>query len=237
MERLDKILASQGAGTRSEVRKMIWAGRVTVDGEICRCIDRRLEPSEHEIAVGGVPLCYRKYLYIMMNKPDGAVSASNDSHVQTVIDLLEPSLRRKGLFPVGRLDKDTTGLLIITDDGAFAHSVTSPGKRVWKTYRATLDGALSESDIRYLSDGAVIDGGELCLPAQVAELDAEHFVYEIKIREGKYHQIKRMAQSVGRRVVALERTAVGALTLDAGLRRGEAREMTEREKELPLTNG
>ena len=236
MERLDKILASQGAGPRSEVRKMIWAGRVTVDGEICRSIDRRLEPSEHEIAVGGEVLCYRKYLYIMMNKPEGAISASNDSHVQTVIDLLPPSLQRKGLFPVGRLDKDTTGLLIITDDGAFAHSVTSPGKKVFKTYRATLDGALSEADIKYLSEGAVIDGGERCLPAQVAVLDAESFIYEIKIREGKYHQIKRMAQSVGRRVMALERTAVGALTLDSALGRGEARELTERERALPLIN-
>ena len=236
MDRLDKILASQGAGTRSEVRKMIWAGRVTIDGEICRSIDRRLEPSEHAIAVNGAELCYRKYLYIMMNKPEGAVSASNDSHVQTVIDLLPPSLRRKGLFPVGRLDKDTTGLLIITDDGAFAHSVTSPGKKVFKTYRATLDGALPEADMNYLRDGAVIDGGEQCLPAQVAVLDGEAHIYEIKIREGKYHQIKRMAQSVGRRVVALERTAVGALTLDAGLRQGEARELTARERELPLTN-
>ena len=234
--RLDKILASQGAGTRSEVRKMIWAGRVTVDGELCRSIDRRLEPSEHEIAVNGVSVCYRKYLYIMMNKPEGAISASNDSHVRTVVDLLPPSLRRKGLFPVGRLDKDTTGLLIITDDGAFAHSVTSPGKKVFKTYRATLDGVLSEADMKYLSDGAVIDGGEICLPAQVAVLDQERFIYEIKIREGKYHQIKRMAQSVGRRVLALERTAVGALTLDPSLERGEAREMTERERSLPLTN-
>ena len=236
VERLDKILASQGAGTRSEVRKMIWAGRVTVDGELCRSIDRRLEPSEHEIAVNGVSVCYRKYLYIMMNKPEGAISASNDSHVRTVVDLLPPSLRRTGLFPVGRLDKDTTGLLIITDDGAFAHSVTSPGKKVFKTYRATLDGVLSEADMKYLSDGAVIDGGEICLPAQVAVLDQERFIYEIKIREGKYHQIKRMAQSVGRRVLALERTAVGALTLDPSLERGEAREMTERERSLPLTN-
>ncbi len=236
MERLDKILASQGAGTRSEVRKMIWAGKVTVDGELCRSIDRRLEPSEHEIAVGGVPLCYRKFLYIMMNKPKGAISASNDSHVQTVVDLLPPSLRRKGLFPVGRLDKDTTGLLIITDDGAFAHSVTSPGKKVFKTYVAALDGALSNEDMAYLSKGAVIDGGEQCLPAQVAVLDGENFVYEIKIREGKYHQIKRMAQSVGRRVLSLERTAVGALTLDAALRPGEARELTEREMALPLIN-
>ena len=236
MERLDKILASQGAGTRSEVRKMIWAGRVAVDGEICRSIDRRLEPSEHEIAVGGVPLCYRKHLYIMMKKPEGAISASNDSHVQTVIDLLPPSLRRKGLFPVGRLDKDTTGLLIITDDGAFAHAVTSPGKKVFKTYRATLDGALTEADVTYLSEGALIDGGERCLPAQVAVLDEESFVYEIKIREGKYHQIKRMAQSVGRRVVSLERTAVGALTLDPSLGRGEARELTGPERLLPLTN-
>ena len=215
---------------------MIWAGRVTVDGEICRSIDRRLEPSEHEIAVGGVPVCYKKYLYIMMNKPEGAVSASNDSHVQTVIDLLPPSLRRKGLFPVGRLDKDTTGLLIITDDGAFAHSVTAPGKKVFKTYRATLDGALSGDDMATLREGAVIDGGEQCLPAQVAVLDEENYVYEIRIREGRYHQIKRMAHSVGRRVVALERTAVGALTLDENLARGEARELTDAERALPLTN-
>jgi pseudouridine synthase len=172
----------------------------------------------------------------MMNKPEGAISASNDSHVQTVIDLLPPSLRRKGLFPVGRLDKDTTGLLIITDDGAFAHAVTSPGKKVFKTYRATLDGALTGADIDYLCEGAVIDGGQRCLPAQVAVLDEESFVYEIKISEGKYHQIKRMAQSVGRRVIALERTAVGALTLDATLGRGEARELTEQERSLPLTN-
>ena len=114
--------------------------------------------------------------------------------------------------------------------------MTSPGKKVFKTYRATLDGALTEADMQILSDGAVIDGGEQCLPAQVAVLDEENHIYEIKIREGKYHQIKRMAQSVGRRVVALERTAVGALTLDAELRRGEAREMTERERQLPLTN-
>jgi pseudouridine synthase len=215
---------------------MIWAGKVTVDGEICRSIDRRLEPSEHEIAVSGVQVCYKKYLYIMMNKPEGAISASNDSHVRTVIDLLPPSLQRKGLFPVGRLDKDTTGLLIITDDGAFAHAVTSPGKKVFKTYRATLDGALSGEDIRILSEGAVIDGGEKCLPAQVAVLDGDHFIYQIKIREGKYHQIKRMAQSVGRRVMSLERIAVGALTLDAHLQRGESRELTEEEKTLPLIN-
>lgn len=236
MDRLDKILASQGVGTRSEVRKMIWAGRVTVDGAPCRSIDRRLEPSEHDIVVNGVSLCYKKFLYIMMNKPQGVVSASNDSHVETVVDILPPELRRKGLFPVGRLDKDTTGLLIITDDGAFAHSVTSPGKKVFKTYRATLDGALSAADVAYLCDGAVIDGGEQCLPAQVAVLDGEHFVYEIKIREGKYHQIKRMAQSVGRRVEKLERTAVGALLLDSALAPGEARELTEQEKSLPLTN-
>ena len=234
MERLDKILASQGIGTRSEVRKMIWAGRVTVDGVPCKYIDRKLEPSEHDIAVSGVSVCYKKHLYIMMNKPKGVVSASNDSHVETVVDILPPDLRRKGLFPVGRLDKDTTGLLIITDDGAFAHAVTSPGKKVYKTYRVTLDAPLTGEDIRVLSDGAVIDGGEQCLPAQVAVLDGEHFIYQIRIREGKYHQIKRMAQSVGRSVAQLERTAVGSLLLDSTLARGQARELREEEKDLPL---
>lgn len=236
MERLDKILASQGVGTRSEVRKIIWSGKVTVDGAVCRAIDQKLEPSEHDIAVGGNLICYRKHLYIMMNKPDGVVSASNDSHVKTVIDILPPDLHRKGLFPVGRLDKDTTGLLIITDDGAFAHSVTSPGKKVFKTYRVSLDGALSEHDIALLRRGVTIDGNEQCLPAQVAVLDGEHFIYEIKICEGKYHQIKRMAHAVGRKVTALERTAVGRLVLDESLARGQARELTEQEKRLPLSD-
>lgn len=236
MERLDKILASQGVGTRSEVRKIIWSGKVTVDGEICRSIDRKLDPTAHEIAVSGSPVGYKKHLYIMMNKPDGVISASNDSHVETVIDILPPNLRRKGLFPVGRLDKDTTGLLLITDDGAFAHAVTSPGKKVFKTYRATLDGALTEENVALLRGGVTIDGNELCLPAQVAVLDGEHFIYEIKICEGKYHQIKRMAQAVGRRVLALERTAVGALALDPLLGQGQARELTEREMPLPTSD-
>lgn len=236
MERLDKILASQGVGTRSEVRKMIWSGKVTVDGTVCRTIDQKLEPSEHDIAVGGSSICYRKHLYIMMNKPDGVVSASNDPHVETVIDILPSDLRRKGLFPVGRLDKDTTGLLIITDDGAFAHSVTSPVKKVFKTYQVSLDGALSEEDTERLCSGVTIDGNEKCLPAQVAVLDREHFIYEMKICEGKYHQIKRMAQAVGRRVTALERTAVGGLVLDKTLARGGARELTERER-LLLVSG
>ena len=232
MERLDKILASQGVGTRSEVRKMIWSGKVTVDGAVCLAADQKLEPSEHDIAVCGNLICYKKHLYIMMNKPDGVVSASNDSHVRTVIDILPSDLRRKGLFPVGRLDKDTTGLLIITDDGAFAHSVMSPGKKVFKTYRVSLDGALSESGIGLLRGGVMIDGNEKCLPAQVAVLDEGNFIYQIKICEGKYHQIKRMAQAVGRRVLSLERTAVGGLDLDGTLERGGARELTEREKLL-----
>lgn len=236
MERLDKILSSQGVGTRSEVRKMIWSGKVTVDGAVCRAIDQKLEPSEHDIAVGGNVICYRKHLYIMMNKPDGVVSASNDSHVETVIDILPSDLRRRGLFPVGRLDKDTTGLLIITDDGAFAHSVTSPGKKVYKTYRVSLDGALSEDDAERLRRGVTIDGNEKCLPAQVAVLDEEHFIYEVKICEGKYHQIKRMAQAVGRSVTALERTAVGGLVLDRSLARGQARELTDRERLLPMSD-
>ena len=236
MERLDKILSSQGICSRKEAKELAADKKITVNGITVRRSDIKLDPDNDIIEIVGNRLQYRKYVYIMMNKPEGAISASNDSHVQTVIDLLPPSLRRKGLFPVGRLDKDTTGLLIITDDGAFAHAVTSPGKKVFKTYRATLDGALTEADVTYLSEGALIDGGERCLPAQVAVLDEESFVYEIKIREGKYHQIKRMAQSVGRRVVSLERTAVGALTLDPSLGRGEARELTGPERLLPLTN-
>lgn len=229
MERLDKIIASQGICTRSEVRKMIWAGRVTVDGVTERRIDFKIDPSAHNITVDGNELLYRKHLYIMMNKPGGVVSASNDSHVKTVIDILPISLNRKGLFPVGRLDKDTEGLLIITDDGNFAHSVMSPGKKIYKTYHASLDGKLDDSKIKLLRSGIIIDGGEKCLPAQVAVLDETNFIYEIKICEGKYHQIKRMAQAVDRKVLYLERVAVGGLALDSALGRGESRELSESE--------
>lgn len=236
MERLDKIIASQGVGTRSEVRKMIWSGRVTVDGAVERRIDVKLNPSAHNITVNGSCLSYRKHLYIMMNKPRGVVSASNDSHVKTVIDILPPQLRRGGLFPVGRLDKDTEGLLIITDDGDFAHSVTSPGKKVYKTYHAYLDDVVSDDGMESLRSGIVIDGGEKCLPAQVAELDRTNFIYEIKICEGKYHQVKRMAQAVGRRVLRLERVAVGGLVLDSALKRGESRELSGEEMDILTRN-
>lgn len=213
---------------------MIWAGRVTVDGEPCRSIDRRLEPSVHDIAVNGVSVRYQEHLYIMMNKPQGVVSASRDPRAKTVIDLLPSSLRRRGLFPAGRLDRDTTGLLIITDDGSFGHAVTSPGRKVFKTYRVTLDGCLSEEAAERLREGAAIDGGEQCLPTQIQVVDAARAVYLFRIREGKYHQIKRMAQAVGRSVEALERVAVGSLLLDPALAPGEARELTEEEKNLPL---
>lgn len=236
MERLDKIIASQGVGTRSEVRKMIWSGKVTVDGVIERRIDVKLDPSAHNITVSGNCLFYRKHLYIMMNKPSGVVSASNDSHVQTVIDILPLEFKRNGLFPVGRLDKDTEGLLIITDDGDFAHCITSPGKKVYKTYHAYLDGVIDDEGIDKLRSGVVIDGGEQCLPAQVAELDRNDFIYEIKICEGKYHQVKRMAQAVGRKVLRLERVAVGGLALDSALERGESRELSREEMDILTRN-
>lgn len=236
MERLDKIIASQGIGTRSEVRKMIWSGKVTVDGVIERRIDIKLDPSAHDITVNGSCLSYRKHLYIMMNKPSGVVSASNDSHVHTVIDILPSELKRSGLFPVGRLDKDTEGLLIITDDGDFAHSITSPSKKVYKTYHAYLDDIMDDADMEKLRSGIVIDGDEKCLPAQVAELDRTDFLYEIKICEGKYHQVKRMAQAVGRRVLRLERVAVGGLVLDSALERGESRELSREEMDILTRN-
>lgn len=236
MERLDKILASQGVGTRSEVRKLIWMGKVTVDGVVEKRIDFKLDPDAHVVALEGRPLNYRKYLYIMMNKPAGVVSASNDSHVKTVIDILPDDMKRKGLFPVGRLDKDTEGLLIITDDGAFAHSVTSPVKKVFKTYHALLDSKISDEGLEKLRNGVVIDGEERCLPAQVAELDAENLIYEIKICEGKYHQVKRMAQAVGCRVLHLERYAIGGLVLDSALESGESRELTEEEIKILTQN-
>lgn len=245
MERLDKILVSQNVGSRKEVQKLIKAGQVTVDGEVCKRPEAKLEAEASKIAVNGEVLNFQRYVYIMMNKPAGVLSASNDKNAETVIDLLPPEMKRRGLFPAGRLDKDTTGLLIITDDGDFAHNMLAPKKHVYKLYRAETDKEITESHIAEFEKGIVFEDGTQCLPAglfkdcPLDEADKKFFAGEnsgtvgfVRICEGKFHQVKKMFAAVGLKVVSLKRLSVGGLLLDVKLKPGEARYLSNCEKNL-----
>ncbi|MDR1565511.1 MAG: rRNA pseudouridine synthase [Oscillospiraceae bacterium] len=230
-ERLDKFLSTQLNLSRKQARALIWAGKAQVNGELERHIDFKTDPQQDEILVQGNPVTYRQHLYLMMNKPEGVISASSDPKAKTVIDLLPEELRRKGLFPAGRLDKDTEGLLIITDDGQFAHSFIAPKKDVFKIYEALLDSPITAGDISALEAGITIDGGELCKPARLENHPqrGENWVL-ISISEGKYHQVKRMAEAIGKSVLKLKRISIGKLSLDPELKVGEVRELTPEEK-------
>lgn len=227
--RLDRVLSGQGICSRREAGAMARKGAVTVNGRTVRSADQKVDPQEDVIAVNGRPLLYKEYLYIVMNKPQGVVSASRDPRQKTVLDLLPARLKRRGLFPVGRLDKDTTGLLLITDDGDFAHRLTSPKKEVYKTYVADLDAPVGEKEVLAFAQGIVLEDGTLCRPAGLLpEADASARA-TVRICEGRYHQVKRMFEAVGRRVVGLHRTAIGNFVLENELVPGGCRELTEEE--------
>ena len=231
LERIDKILASQGTTSRKEARALLRAGRVEVDGAVLRAPEEKVDPDVQEIRIDGERLRYRKHIYLMMNKPAGVVCASRDPKARTVVDLVPEQWRRKGLFPAGRLDKDTQGLLIITDDGDFAHRMLSPKKGVFKLYEARLDGAVDEEQRQAFAQGVVFADGTRCLPAELiipAGQTGETAL--VRIQEGKYHQVKRMFLAVGRTVLSLRRLAIGRLRLDDSLKLGECRELGERER-------
>lgn len=222
MERLDKILSSQGICTRKEVKTLIKNKRIKINGTFPQKNDIKIDPDRDTIEIDGSPIMYRKYIYIMMNKPPGVLSASSDSRDTTVIDLLPEELKRKSLFPAGRLDKDTTGLLIITDDGVFAHNMLSPKKHVPKLYHAVLDGNLTDSSKSTLESGITLNDGTVYKPAAIGFLDSRHEV-SVEICEGKFHQVKRMFEFVGLTVINLKRIRIGNLYLDENLREGECR--------------
>lgn len=223
LQRLDKIISSQLNISRSIARQDIRVGKVFVDGALIRDPSFQADAENSLIKYCGQPVVYKKNIYIIMNKPKGILSASEDKSRKTVVDLVPEPLKRHELFPVGRLDKDTTGLLIITDDGDFAHNVISPKKNVIKTYRVTLDGDLNEAMIGIFKSGVVLADGTHCRPAELKILSRN--IAEIKISEGKYHQIKRMFGTVGLGVEELERTALGNLQLPPDLMSGECREL------------
>lgn len=226
--RLDRMLSGQGYGTRGEIRTMLRRGAVTVNGLPSGDPGQKLDPEKDRVTVDGREVVYREHLYLMMNKPAGVISASSDPKAETVLDLLPPELRRPGLFPVGRLDKDTRGLLLITDDGALAHALLAPGKHVAKRYEAAVDGAVTQADAAAFRDGVTLDDGYVCLPAAL-EAGPSPSECAVTITEGKYHQIKRMFEARGKKVLSLRRISMGALMLDADLPPGRTRELTAEE--------
>ena len=226
-ERLDKFLSSQTALSRKEAQKAIKEKRVLLNGSVIRAVDTKVDTESDTVSLDGQPLTYQQYVYYMMDKPEGVVSATRDRAERTVLDLLPPELRRDGLFPAGRLDKDTTGLLVITDDGDYAHRMLSPKKHVQKRYIATLDREPDKSIISAFESGIVLGDGTVCKSGQAETLGGCRVA--VTISEGKYHQVKRMFAALGYHVEVLRRVQIGGLALDTGLRPGEVRVLTAEE--------
>ena len=225
--RLDKLLSELGVASRKELRDIIRRGRVRVDGAVVTAPEQKVDAERNEISLDGEVLRWQRFRYFMMDKPEGVLSVTEDRRQKTVLDLLPEELKRLGLFPVGRLDKDTSGLLLLTNDGDFAHRVISPKSGVEKRYRAEVEGVPDERDVRAFERGIVLADGTKCLPAKL-ETTGENMCF-VTVMEGKYHQVKRMFAALGYHVEALERIQIGALRLDPALSLGEVREMTARE--------
>ncbi len=231
MERIDKLLVQGGVGSRRDVQKIIRDGRVQINGEICKKSETKVNENSDEIAVDGQAVNCEKYVYIMMNKPAGVVSATVDNRDKTVIDILPREMKRNGLFPAGRLDKDTEGLLIITNDGDFAHRMLSPKKHVDKTYIAELDKSITEEIVRKFKDGVIFADGTKCLPAKLEIGESvDKRIGIVTICEGKFHQVKKMFEVFGIKVVHLKRISVGQLYLDGNLPIGGCKLMTDLDK-------
>lgn len=229
---MDKILAHLGWGTRTEIKKMLKRGLVTVDGEVIRDPALKVIPSEKVIRIEGEIVQYREFIYLMLNKPAGYVSATEDNRDATVLDLLAKEERAFNPFPVGRLDKDTEGLLLLTNDGQLAHELTSPRKKVGKKYYALVEGQVDPADQEAFACGVILEDGYHTLPAQLKIIKTgPRSEIELVIYEGKYHQVKRMFQARGKEVLYLRRLSMGALQLDENLQEGQYRELTPVELE------
>ncbi|MDD2482055.1 MAG: pseudouridine synthase [Lutispora sp.] len=232
MQRLDKILANMGFGSRKEVKKLIKSGAVQIDGNITTDAESKVDPEKQAIKVNGTLINYRKYVYLIMNKPQGVITATEDSRSSTVLDLIDEEYLCFDISPVGRLDKNTEGLLILTNDGEMNHSLTSPKKGVDKVYYAEVSGRVNSKDIKLFKRGITLKDGYKALPADL-EIIEESDISKIKVtvREGKYHQVRRMFEAVSKKVIFLKRLSMGSLELDQDLEPGEYRELTEREIE------
>lgn len=235
-QRLDKVLVHLGYGTRSEVKKLVRGGSIQVNGRAAGDSGMQVNPLEDEIRVHNEMVEFREFIYIMLNKPQGVISATEDTRDSTVIDLLDDRYVPFEPFPVGRLDKDTEGLLLLTNDGKLAHMLLSPRRHVPKTYYAQVDGKVTDLEVVSFRQGLVLDDGYAAMPAKLRILsiqgvEEDHFISEIEltIAEGKFHQVKRMFQAVGMQVIFLKRLSMGGLLLDDRLSPGEYRELTETE--------
>ncbi|MEK3798230.1 pseudouridine synthase [Peribacillus sp. FSL H8-0477] len=225
--RIDKLLANIGYGTRKEVKKMLKTGAVLVNEHAVKDAKAHVNPIQDRVTVHGELVEYKEFIYLMMNKPPGVISATEDNFQETVIDLLSPEHAAYEPFPVGRLDKDTEGLLLITNDGKLTHKLLSPKKHVPKIYFAVIEGMVTEEDIEAFRNGVTFDDGYLTKPAVLQILKSgETSEIEISIMEGKFHQVKRMFEAVGKRVTYLKRVSMGSLELDESLELGTYRELT-----------
>ncbi len=233
MERLDKLIANSGTLSRKEVHRLIKSGAVKVNGIINKDRGFCVDPDNVSITINGEEFLLRKYVYIMLNKPEGVVSAARDDREKTVIDLVPEEYRKKNLFPAGRLDRNTTGFVLITDNGDFAHSILSPKNHIEKTYVAKLREPLSDDALEKISNGITLGDGTECLPAKVEVIEnGESPLVRVIICEGKYHQIKRMFAATGNSVIQLKRVKMGGLHLDEKLAPGECRLISEDEIKL-----
>lgn len=228
--RLDKLLAHMGFGSRKDVRHLIRKGHVTVNEKTIRSHGTHVQTDKDIVQVKGENVRYRKYIYLMLNKPDGYISATEDRYDQTVIDLLPDEYHLFEPFPVGRLDKDTEGLLLLTNDGKLAHFLTSPNSQIGKTYYAQISGRVTEQHVVQFKEGLTLDDGYKTRPGKLNILKSGPISkVELTITEGKFHQVKRMFQAVGLKVTYLKRIQMGEIKLDAGLPLGSIRELNEAE--------
>jgi len=219
--RIDKFVSNQLNISRTQVKQIIRSAKVTVDGKIITNGDTKIDADTAEVFVDGQAVKFSKYVYIMLNKPKGVLSASNDKNRKTVIDLIPENMKRQGLFPVGRLDKDTTGLLIITDDGDYAHKIISPKNKTGKVYIAKLDGEITQNMISAFKEGITLADNSKCRPADLEIVEPN--IARLTLYDGKYHQVKRMFGVFGLGVVELHRNSIGKLSLPDDMKPGECR--------------
>ena len=231
--RVDKLLSNVGVASRAELKKYCKQGLISVNGKVINNPGVQVDSESDDIRFNGEKIVYREFVYIMLNKPDGYISATFDKYDPIVLDLIDQSYLVFEPFPVGRLDKDTEGLLVLTNDGQLAHRVLSPKKHVPKTYYAKIQGKVTEEDILAFEKGVILDDGYETMPSQIKILKSDDMSeIELTIHEGKFHQVKRMFESVGKKVVYLKRLSMGKLKLDESLKLGEYRELTEEEVKL-----
>ncbi|MDQ0221804.1 pseudouridine synthase [Streptococcus moroccensis] len=231
--RLDKFIVAVGAGSRSQAKSMVKAKRLTVNGQVAKKSDMKIDPEKDSVCLDGQELVYTAFDYIMLNKPAGVISATEDARERTVLDLLPDRYQR--VAPVGRLDKDTVGLLLLTNDGQLNHNLLSPKKHVDKCYEVTLEQPCPPEAIAAMKTGVTLDDGYQCLPAELTILS--DYLVHLTIQEGKFHQVKRMFLALGNKVTHLKRLRMGSLTLDPSLEEGDFRLLTEEEVTRLQKNG